>query len=311
MKQKIKILFAVIILAGATLVACKKSSTEADYTTELSAHADDQARFSAESDAISDDVNSSIDGFNSFNGRTDNITVAPCNATIVVDSISNPKKITITYNGANCQNTRTRTGVVVISMPLASKWKEAGAIATVTITNLKITRLSDNKSITINGSKTITNVSGGRLRDVLLGTTTSITHKIASSGINVTFDDGSIRSWQEEKQRVFTASNSLPIITTTGTHTEGTTTGVSEWGTNRFGNSFVTAITKPMVVRGDCSYRLVSGEVTHSKLIANVVTTFGLDANGNAVTACPTGSYYFKLVWTGINGATHTVIAPY
>ncbi len=312
MKQKMKLLLATAVVFAVTFVACKKSATDADYTTELATHSDDESRFSSESDAVSDDINNTIDTYNSFNGRVDNVTVAPCNATVAVDSTSNPKKITITYNGLNCQGTRTRTGVVVVSMPLAQKWKDAGAVLTVTITNLKITRVSDNKSITINGTKTITNVSGGRLRDLVTSGSTSITHTIASSGITVTFDDGSQRVWQEAKKRVFTYSNGL-VITTTGTYIDGNTTGISEWGTNRFGNAFSTSITQPMVVKLDCSstLRLVSGTVTHNRLIATVVTTFGLDANGNAVTTCPTGSYYFKLVWTGVNGVVHTVILPY
>jgi len=35
----------------------------------------------------------------------------------------------------------------------------------------------------------------------------------------------------------------------TGTHTEGTTTGVAVWGTNRFGDAFSWVIAAPLVVR--------------------------------------------------------------
>ena len=89
-------------------------------------------------------------------------------------------------------------------MPAGIRWRNPGAALTVTIQNLKITRIRDNKSITINGSHTITNVSGGLLFNLpALGT---ITHTITSSGMSVTFDDGSQRTWQVGNKEY------LPII---------------------------------------------------------------------------------------------------
>jgi hypothetical protein len=307
MKLKIQLLAGICLFVSSTFFACKKNTAEADYATELSNQSDDQSRFTNETDAVANDANSVMDNYTSFTGREAATLALPCDATVVTDTVSNPRTITITYNGLNCQGTRTRTGVVKLSMPSTQRWKDAGAVLTVTITNLKITRLSDNKSITINGTKTITNVSGGLLRN--LASLNSITHTITSSGITVTFDDGSTRSWQIAKKRVFTYNNGI-VITTTGTYSDNGTTGISEWGTNRNGNAFVTSITQPLVVRQDCNFRLTSGQVTHSRLIATGVVTFGLDASGNP-TSCPSGTYYFKLVWTGANGVTRTVILPY
>ena len=313
MKKKIQFLAAASIIFAVTFTACKKNEKDLDYAAELSAHSDDQSRFSNETDAIANDDNTILENYPSFNGaRLDNATTLPCNASITsIDSTSSTKRIVITYNGLNCQGSATRTGTVILTMPLATRWKDAGAVLTETIANLKITRVSDGKSITLNGTRTITNVNGGRLRDLVLGTTTSLTHTIASSNMSVTFDDNTTRTWVVSKKRVFTGSGINITITTTGTGTDGTTTGVSEMGINRFGNAFVTSITQPLVVSGSCAYRLTSGQVTHTRLVATAVVTFGLDSNGNAVTTCPSGAFYFKLVWTGIGGITRTVIAPY
>jgi len=229
-----------------------------------------------------------------------------CDASIVVDSTSNPRTITITYDGTNCWGNRSRTGVVTLSMPANMQWKDAGATVTVTISNLKITRVLDNKSITINGTKTITNVSGGLL--INLAGQGTITHTIASSGMSITFDNGTQRTWQIAEKRVFTYDNGI-VITTTGTHTDGNTTGIVEWGTNRVGNAFTTSISTPLVIRQDCNFRLVSGAVTHTIPSATATATFGLDVAGNPI-SCPTGNYFFKLVWTG-NNKTFTVILPY
>ena len=311
MKTQFRLFIAAFALMAATFTSCKKTdkgSNNSDYTSELSSQSDDQSRVSTETDAVANDANNVLDQYSSFNGRIDGLTNVICDATVVADSLSDPKTVTITYNGTNCAGTRTRLGVVVLSLPLGVHWRDAGAVLTVDIQNLKITRLRDNRSITINGTKTITNVSGGLIRDLSsLGT---IVHNIASTGLTITFDNGSQRIWQVSKQRVFTYNNGI-VITTAGTHSDGGTDGISEWGTNRFGNAFVTSITQPMVVRQDCDFRLVSGQVTHDRFRANTVVTFGLDSQGEA-TSCPgTGTYYFKLVWTGNNGLVRTVILPY
>ncbi len=308
MKTQIKLLVAAIMVLAVIFSSCKKDKADridSDYSTELSAQSDDQSRVSAETDDIANDMNDILDDHPSINGR---ITRIICDATVVVDSLSDPKTVTITYNGTNCAGNRTRTGVVVLSTPLGVHWNEAGAVITASIQNLKITRLQDNKSITINGTTTFTNVTGGRLHD--LSSLGSITHEINSSGITISFDNGTQRTWQVAKRRVFTYDNGI-VITTSGTHTDGTTNGISEWGTNRFGNAFVTSIIEPKIVRQDCGMRLVSGKVRHDRLMTDVAVTFGLDAAGNP-TACPgTGNYYFKLVWTGANGIVRTAILPY
>jgi len=276
----------------------------------LVTHSDDQSAVANGTDEIADAVNVTIDNYVAFNGivgSTDGITGLPCNATAVLDSANGLRRITVTFNGPNCANTRTRVGVIVLSMPLAQRWKDVGAAVTVSVQNLRITRLSDNKSITVNGTIVATNVSGGRLRDLAsLGT---IVHTITSPGMTVTFDNNTQRTWQIAKKRTFTYNNGV-VITTIGTHTEGSVTGISEWGTNRFGNDFITTISQPMVIREDCNWRLVSGQVTHSRLLSNVVVTFGLDASGNPVT-CPSGSFYMKIVWTNINNVVRTYIIPY
>ncbi|CAN5618339.1 hypothetical protein BH11BAC5_BH11BAC5_19680 [soil metagenome] len=309
MQSKIRSIAVISLIMAISIVSCKKSDTSTtttDTTTELTAQTDDQSNVSSTSDAVENDVNLFVDANASFNGRMEGVEGMPCNATAVADSSNSIKRITITYNGTNCAGNRSLTGVVVISMPIGTHWKDAGAVLTINTQNLKVTRLSDSKSIVINGSKTITNVTGGRLSEL---SSKTITHTIIGAD-SITFDNGKQRIWQVAKQRVFTYNNGA-VITTTGTHTDAGVNGIAEWGANRFGNAFVTAISQPLVIRQDCDFRLVSGTVIHSKLVADVTVTFGLDAAGTP-TACPgTGTYYFKAVWQGVNGVTKTIILPY
>lgn len=309
MKIKIHFILITALALSVSFLSCKKAGLS-DDNIDMVTQSDDQSNFSQGTDEISNDVNTTIDNYNAFNGfvgSADGITGLPCNATAVLDSANGLRTITITFNGLNCTGTRNRVGVVLLTMPLTQHWKDAGAVLTINVQNMVITRVRDSKSITVNGTILATNVSGGRLSNLAsLGT---IVHTITSSGMTVTFDNGAQRSWQIAKQRTFTYNNGI-VITTIGTHTDGGTTGISEWGTNRFGNAFVTAIIQPMVIRQDCDWRLVSGQLNHSRLIANVDVTFGLDATGNPVT-CPAGQFYMKIVWTNVNNVVRTYIIPY
>lgn len=309
-------LFAITALTLAiAFTSCKKSAKNSDTSsTEVATHTDDQSTVSADMDGITNDVNAAVETTTSFTGREmngQNVQTPPtgaiCNANVAYDTANGVRKITITYNGSDCFNGHSRTGVVTISMPTTTRWKNAGATLTVTYQNLKITRLSDNKSITINGSHTIVNVSGGLL--INLATLQSITHTINSDNMSITFDDGSQRTWQVARKRVYTFANNDVVITITGTHTEGSNTQIAEWGTNRFGHAFTTSITQPLVLRATCNFRLGAGQIMHQGF-ATVTATFGLDASGNA-TGCPgTSAYYCKVEWTGIGGS-HTILLPY
>jgi hypothetical protein len=309
MKARILYFACLTFVLAFTTTSCQKDKTIAyDYMTETTTHSDDQSRFSGEMDGVANDANVAVELASGFTGRNENINSIICDADIVVDTLSNPRTITITYNGTNCPGNRTRTGVVKIAMAQNVRWKNPGAVLTVTFQNLKITRLSDNKSITVNGTETYTNVTGGLLFN--LATLNTITHTISSSNMSVTFDNGAQRSWQVARKRVFTYNNGI-VITTTGTHTEGTLGSIAEWGTNRFGNPFTTQITNPLIIRQDCSFRLTTGKVQHKTNLFTATVTFGLDAAGVA-TSCPgAGNYFLKVNWVGPSGVPREVILPY
>ncbi len=322
MKKLIIVSFGLCLSSAVLFTACKKTNTPAitENATEPQTQSNDQAMVTNQAEEITNDASTAVENVGSVTGGTivggnvadstiftsPNFFPSPCNSTITYDTANAVRTITITYNGLNCNGTRSRTGNITITTAAGVKWKTAGAQLTIAYNNLAITRVSDGKMITINGSETITNVSGGLLRNLSsLGT---ITHTISSS-MTIAFDNGTQRTWNIAKQRVFTYNNGI-VISTTGTHTDGTTSGISDWGINRLGDAFQIAITSPMVIRQDCNFRLVSGGQVDTKLIRTITITYGLDANGNPVT-CPSTSFYMKLVWTNAAGNTVTLIQPY
>lgn len=310
MQINFRLLSVITLATFTTFTACKKDSKPTDSSTELATHADDQNQVSNQMDIVASEASLAIESSSSLSGaRVQNPPFAVCDATLTLDTTSTTRTATITYAGTSCSGSYKRTGTVLVSMPANVQWKNAGATITVTYQNFKVTRLSDNKSVTINGSHTITNVSGGLLFN-LPYTQTPITHIVNSSGMALTFDDGSQRTWQVATRRVFTFSNNAIVLTITGNNSNGTTEGIAEWGTNRFGHEFMTTITQPLIIRSDCSFRLTAGEVKHQGF-GTATATFGLDVSGNP-TSCPgTGHYYFKLTWTGPNGASASAILPY
>src|ERR1051326_7652025 len=165
MKMKPLHLLTALFFLVVSFTACKKETSPSnDNTEEASVQSDDQARVSSEIEAAANDADAAMETSASFSGRYNQAqTPIICDAVLAYDSVSNPRTISITYSGSNCWGTRTRTGTIILSMAQGVHWKDAGAAITITFQNFKITRVADNKSITINGSQTYTNVSGGLL----------------------------------------------------------------------------------------------------------------------------------------------------
>jgi hypothetical protein len=322
-------LFIITALTGVLFSCNKSSSTNSSSTsnTDLQTASDDQTQVSSESDLAFDDVNIALASNNSVTGASlpsairhtqidgpgGDTTLAPiCDATISVDSTSNPRTITITYNGTNCALNRTRTGSIVISIASGVEWRNPGAVATVSFNNLTITSLITNKTIIISGTHTYTNVSGGSLLTLPLNSGDTVIHTITSNNMTVTFSNNAQRTWNVARKRVFTYNGGY-VVSTTGTGTVGSATGLSEWGEDRFGNNFTVGIVQPRVIAESCSWQMTSGQVAISNTYGVTTITYGLNASG-AATSCPVGSatYYFELSWVAAtSGKTYTFIMPY
>ncbi|MBN8852309.1 MAG: hypothetical protein BGO55_01005 [Sphingobacteriales bacterium 50-39] len=328
MKTRSLYLIGAAVTLMSILYACKKDNNSNNNTTsstDLQTQSDDQTQVTNENDAVVNDVNVALGSQSTVTGASINpgyqqgvaaqggnsIQSPICDATLTLDTTSSTRVLTITYNGNNCAVTRTRTGTVVVTWPAGQNWRNKGAVITVNIQNLKITRIRDGRSITINGTHIYTNVNGGSLIDLALGKVSSVTHTVTSDNMSITFDNGTTRTWHVARMRVYSLSGQSILITQTGTHTDGTTTSISEWGVNRWGNAFENVITTPLTVDGNCNWRLTGGAIETIRPEVTTTLTFGLDSTGNP-TGCPVsgGSYYFKLVWQG-GGKSYTFILPY
>jgi hypothetical protein len=333
MKTRFIISLATAACFAGLIIACNKSNSRNGSntdnstapntsTTQVQTQADDESQVTTELNTAEDDINNSLNTSTAFSGVTTNdasqgvqtdgggilkIIYNLCDATVTTDTANGQRELIITYNGLGCAGRRTRTGVITISIPVGTHWKDKGARVTVNIDNLKITRINDKKTIIINGKYTFTNVTGGLLRD--LSSLQTITHTVTADNLSIQFADSATRTWSVAKQRVFTYNNGV-VMTTTGTHSDGTNSDIAVWGINRFGNSFVTRIVQPLVVEEDCDWRLTSGQTESVRPAVTLDVTYGLDSSGNPASCPGTGWYYYKAVWT-VGGKTYTFIAPY
>ena len=321
MKTKNLILRSVLslALAGAIFTGCKKDKTEevaTDETSEQITNAADERTMNTEMDNSEDDANKLMLNYPSFRGfgwvGVVTGTHIPCNATVDT-SLKSQGTLSLTFTGNNCDNSRLRSGVITLQLPYTSAtntvtpWSTAGCVLTVTFTNFKVTRLSDNKSIILNGTKYITNVNGGMLDDATT-LTAAIVHHITGA-MQITFDDGTTRSWSIDRTRTINRTNGVTTVTLVGNSTQGTISNVSIWGVNRKGNSFTVSIPTPIVMSSACDFHPMSGVRVHTGVVHDLTVTFGVDQSGNSVsTGCP---YGYRLNWVNKKGVAKQAVASY
>lgn len=318
MKSTFQKLFLSVALLGLVFTGCKKDNdgSDADEATEQAVNAADESRVAGDMDAEADEANDIALDFQKFRGPNYigiiTGTHIPCNATVDTSEI-NIGKITVTYNGLSCNGKRNRTGTVVLQLPYdagtstVTPWSSAGCVLNITFSNLVITRVSDGKYITINGSKQITNVNGG-LVDNSPSFSNPIVHHITGM-MQITFDNNTTRTWNIDRTRSINRSNNVTTITVSGNASQGGHSNVAVWGINRKGNTFYLSIATPVVISSGCSYNATSGVRIHYGVIRDLTVTYGVDQAGNIVTSgCP---YGYRLNWVNKNGVAKQVVVAY
>lgn len=293
----------VAILFGG-VISCKKKTTEDPAPTT-----DSQVTQSSDAKLSSDASNQLLDDVN--NGLSDQSAARLLPNSATATMTANKDTLTIIFSGDNAAGTYSRYGKIVarLSSPSTARWFDVGAQWIVDIQAVKVTRKSTGSSVIITGSKTITNVSGGRVVDVITSGT-AVTHTITGDML-LSFDNGTARTWHISRQRTFerNADNTLKI-TISGTSTDGTYSNISEVGTNRFGSAFVTTIDTPVII-SNCSgtYKVIQGITTHHKIGKDITVTYGLNSAGTLVNSCDANT--FKINYTKVTGEAAVTYVTY
>lgn len=314
MKILLKTVMIASLFGGLTLFnSCKKDTkNDPDESGVFSQQAKDVDDASTGSDMTVDDAENFLSASSMSGFKTTSIP-GLCNASVDTSNIATGL-VVITYTGTSCDGLRTRSGSISLQIQNypTVRWKDAGALLTITYNNFKVTNNYSGKSVTLNGNHQITNVSGGLVKHIGNSPNPStIVRKIRSNDMILTFDDGTQRTWSVAKTRTWTGSAGIA----TGLNISGDTTinGISNiavWGINRKGNTFSTAITTPISVNSTCGwYAPTAGVKVHYFSNRNATVTFGTDASGNVVSSgCP---QYFRINWTSLSGVAKTYVGHY
>lgn len=318
--KKIIVFIGTVFLVTGILVSCKKEEqAPAPLDTRLSKFNEDAGDIKSESDNVDNDINSSIDN-TSLGGRT-NVSYSSelCGVTIDSSQIAN-KILFYNFDGITpCFSpSRTRAGQIKVELIAGNRWKDIGAVLKLTYINYKVTRLSDNKSITFNGIKTLKNVNGINWFTFLFSTSNFLFQERALN-VQVSFNTGATAVWNSAR---LTKWEYIPANAVTGipyAHVRFTSNGdttingninTDSWGVNRFNMDFVTSYQNPWVSNSYCGFwRPVSGDITHQVGSYTLSLNLGLDQNGNSSNlAC---AYGYKVSWTDAAGNSQSEIKSY
>lgn len=315
--KKQKRLFNYIIpiaLVGFLLVGCQKVET-----TRINTNSNSESQSVIATDELT--LN------NEFDQAIDDAVAVICNpkATIpgaIVDtSRINVGVIEIDYYGKELDGTKSRTGSDSIHETMVSgkivPWGTPGTIATITFGDIdnngyEVMFLTNSTSVKFTGTAALTNVYGGYLQNITAGD--SLVERIRAS-ISFTYNDNvaviQLFNWYLSQERTFTIYDTVMNAITRGDTNINGYLNVSTWGTTRFGNSFYTAITSPMVQNisdPHLSYNPLSGDKAIEGITEPILSSYGVSSVGlPQATGTPYG-----LIATWINnGGQAQAVLPY
>jgi len=288
--------FALAVLLVSGLSSCQKDKTgksDDANTNSIQNLANDENKANTASDEALADINQVLAG----SGNLKSASNVPCDATVDSTAVVNDT-ITyyVTYNGYNCSNTLYRTGKIEIMKKVGTHWWQQNASVVYKYIDFHVTRVSNNKSITLNGRKTCTNVTGG-LIFMIPQYISSVTHK-DQGYMTVTFDDNSSKFWNVARQVTYTKVDNKFVVTSDGFGSADGYDNLVHWGLNRNGEQFYIQILQPVVHRQACQFDPCSGQRKISIPGDNkgATITFGYDANNQPITNgdCPAK---YKVDW--------------
>ncbi len=306
MKTKKIFQLGFLLIAVLTFVAagCKKDSTsngKNSDTASLQQLTKDENNVTKISDDASNDANAVLSGATLK-------MVGPWLCNVTVDSTATANDTIVyylTYNGLNCNGNIFRTGKQEVRKRVGTVWGQPGTVVLTKLINFHITHVYSGKSMTLNGTRTHENVSGGFIWQLGNGVT-SVVHKITGS-MQATFDDGSTRTWMIARQHVYTGTLTQLVMTTDGFGSADGYNNLATWGLNRNGEQFYSQITQSIVHKQACDWNPVAGTIIHQVPSDNKTATvsYGYDDNNLPVTGdnCPTR---YRIDWVK-NGNSGTI----
>lgn len=311
-------LFTPFVIASAVLMlgltSCKKNK---EFKQENGQSSEDSRTAQSENDAAMSDVNTEIGNNNLMHGRLS----GPSGASAIQKALGITATgytvdttgaymgtIKINYNGVTVNN-RNRTGSIrltIVDYVNGKRWKDAGCVLKVDYLAYKITRASDGKSVELNGTQNVTNISGSSWFELIfLPAHPSIITSVTGNDLNVTFDGSKTAVYNINRKFTYSISGNVISCTGEGIGSSDGLSGLENYGTTRDGDAFTSQVVTPIVWNTTCgAWAPIKGEVNvkvHDKDFT-LNCLFGTDASGNSMDAGSNGCPYgFKVQWSHKN----------
>jgi len=237
---KLRASWPLLMASGAALVLCSCGKEAGNVITPASnsTSATDYVIVSNAMNALADDAALSAD---QTNGIARGIIQLPgvCGSSAV--DTSNGQTVTITYDSTTFCEGVIRSGSVSIALTTRNGWSTRGAVITVTIINLGVNDPMTNQQLTLNGSFTITNESGGLLAGLSTGPGPIIRRHQSLNSIQVT-NSGTTTNWSFDRTRSWANLNINSTTVYNISEYSEASSGVECTGVNRFGQVFTSNI---------------------------------------------------------------------
>jgi hypothetical protein len=234
-------------------------------------------------------------------GVTGSSTTEICGATIDTFSLLQGS-IKINYDGKLCYGMK-KTGSIIVTIekyPL-DKWKYAGCKMRIDFVAYKVTRSSDGKSVQLDGTEYLTNLSGDTWFELRYLNAPKLVQTLEGENIKVTFSGGDIAIYNFSRKMTYTISNEIVRCKVEGTGSVNGNSNLENWGQNRDGDNFTTEITTPVVWSTICGpVAPIEGEVVVKvdKKDFDLKCKFAVDKEGNETAGDNPCPYGYKLSWS-------------
>ena len=325
-KTTFLLLAVIVIVSSITIISCKKAADAVVNTvdntnaTNAKTQSSDASFVTSETDQADNDVNNTASACArvNHNGPVATSNGVPYNADT---SSTFAGVITINYHGQIGTTCRSRTGSITIQLISGNKWSDTGAVLQYTFNNYKVTNNCNGKSVTINGTRTITNLSGGNVYTITLaGYPSTIKHKVRANYTAAFTDSASTTvktaNWNVARQTTISYLVGLYSISTSGDTTYNGVANTESWGTTRNGDTYTTVFALPVTNNTYCGLpyvgRPTSGTVAYTVGSFAFTVQFGLTATGTPAalgTCIPI--YYYMVTWPTVAGTTASIMVPY
>lgn len=306
------------------MMSCKKNDTTTDDTSNNNTNnnnnnSTEQTQQTKRSTDQTDMENTSTQALDDVNNVISEVSTARevqtiCGLTVDTSTTATTGYIYLHYDSTIvCNGTIRRGGDITVQLPVVNNqvvhFSTAGAVATLTFTNYKVTNVSNNTWMKFNGTEHVKNVNAGGFYALLFPGSSAV-HAIKAN-LNVRFNDGTTAEWNAHLQRSFSNIGGTTIkVSIEGDTIIGGYQHVGYWGVNRLNEQFL--VSSPQAYTYDmynttnnnsCIYKPLTGQViirydsTYSKSLEVKYGMLGVNNPAPSGT-CPTG---FTIEWSGNN----------